>query len=63
MDIFEDFALALARRMHAIEPCASMDGVERHSLALAIDCCADRRVKDFSGVARMHATCTCDLCP
>ena len=57
VDLFEDFALDLQRRFDSIEPYASMRGVEKRSLALALDCCTDGERRNFNSVARTHATC------
>lgn len=60
VDVYEDFALDLARRMRDVEPYASMKRVEKRSLALAIDCCVDDARKNFNGAAHTHATCCAD---
>ena len=61
LDLYEDFSFDLARRMEHNEPYASMDGVEKLSLALAIDCCQDDGRKNFGGPARIHTSCCADL--
>ena len=60
VDVFEDFALDLRRRMLAVEPYASMRGVERRSLQYAVDCCEDGARKGFSSTVRTHVSCCAD---
>ena len=64
VDVFEDFAQDLQRRMNYIQPYASMEGVVKRSLQYAI--VPDQtpslagRSKSFTSTARTHLTCCAD---
>ena len=60
VDIYEDFALDLARRFEQVQPYAAMQSVQKLSLSRAIDCCKDDAYRNFAGTAHMHATCCAD---
>ena len=60
VDIFEDFALDLAHRMNDLQPYASMSGVDRRGVALAIGT-VDDLVQDFYSVVEQHIHCCAGL--
>lgn len=56
VDVYEDFVQDLQRRLHHVQPYASMNKVDKRSLHLAISD-KDGTLADVTSAARMHTVC------